>query len=832
MNKKWVALGLTALMMLVSYHDTVKAVNGDTVGITIHYKGDYTTPHIHYWDAQPSTSGITSTAWPGDPMAKDSGSDWYTKTFPTATSIKIVFNNGSNAQQTGDLSRTTGEWWFFNNRWYSQDPGTIEIPNYDKTPIITVHVKSTSPDPKIRYYNGQPNNIASSGALTMMREPNNWYRYTIGPATALKANFTINNVEGSAYDLTTGEWWLKDGKLTNFKPQEDAIGRSDFREETIYFVMTTRFYDGDTGNNVHCWDDTQANNPDSDPAWRGDFKGLIDKLDYIKALGFSAIWITPVVENASGYDYHGYHAIDFTQVDPRLESPTATYQDLIDATHAKGMKIIQDIVLNHTSNFGEENLFPIFKKDYRNADTVSNMVKTDPMNLLPENYAEMPGSQQYPARINAMKEDSSDVRNIYHHEKSLSWESYTVQTGQIAGDCVDLNTENPHVTNYLIDAYNRYIDMGVDSFRVDTVKHISRLVFNKEFLPAFKARGGDDFFIFGELASRYRQVWNTNMPAISTPFYTWKETKDYPWATMADRVSSVEQNFYDNQSNVNQQPTSGNHDLSGNDYRTPDYSRNSGMAMIDFPMHWNFKDAYDAFGVATNGDHWYNDATMNVTYVDSHDYAPDGAPEDKRFDQPEHVWAQNLSLMFTFRGIPTIYYGSEIQFQKGYPIDKGPNAPLSQTGRAYFGNEITGSVNVTDFGVYSNATGKLAETLNHPLAKHIRALNIIRRGVPALQKGQYSTSNISGGLAYKRRFTSATVDSFALVSVSGSATFSNLPIGTYIDVVTGDVKTVSNNNDTITINANGTGNVRVYVLSTSKTPAPGDLIDFSGTYIK
>lgn len=64
------------------------------------------------------------------------------------------------------------------------------------------------------------------------------------------------------------------------------------------------------GNNVHCWDDQQANNPDSDPAWRGDFKGLIEKLDYIKALGFSAIWITPVVTNASGYDYHGYHAFD------------------------------------------------------------------------------------------------------------------------------------------------------------------------------------------------------------------------------------------------------------------------------------------------------------------------------------------------------------------------------------------------------------------------------------------------------------------------------------------------------------------------------------------
>jgi pullulanase/glycogen debranching enzyme len=99
-----------------------------------------------------------------------------------------------------------------------------------------------------------------------------------------------------------------------------------------------------------------------DPAWRGDFQGLIDKLDYIKALGFSAIWITPVVENASGYDYHGYHAIDFTQVDPRLESEGATFQDLIDAAHDKGMKIIQDIVLNHSGNFARRISFRCLEK--------------------------------------------------------------------------------------------------------------------------------------------------------------------------------------------------------------------------------------------------------------------------------------------------------------------------------------------------------------------------------------------------------------------------------------------------------------------------------------
>ena len=89
-------------------------------------------------------------------------------------------------------------------------------------------------------------------------------------------------------------------------------GRTDFRDESIYFVLTTRFYDGDKSNNAYCWDHSAAGNG-MDAEWRGDFKGLIEKLDYIKALGFTAVWISPVAENGSGYDYHGYHPIDFSK---------------------------------------------------------------------------------------------------------------------------------------------------------------------------------------------------------------------------------------------------------------------------------------------------------------------------------------------------------------------------------------------------------------------------------------------------------------------------------------------------------------------------------------
>ena len=184
--------------------------------------------------------------------------------------------------------------------------------------------------------------------------------------------------------------------------------------------------------------------------------------------------------------------------------------------------------------------------------------------------------------------------------------------------------------------------------------------------------------------------------------------------------------------------------------------------------------------------------------------------------------------MFTFRGIPCLYYGSEVEFKKGLRIDNYSVA-LEETGRAYFGDYIEGSVNTTDFGVYSGATGAMADTLNKPLAKHIQRLNQIRRKVPALQKGQYSTEGVDGGMAFKRRYTDSDIDSFVCVTITNGATFNGIPNGKYTDVVTGSTVTVTNG--TLSIEAPGKGNLRVYVLDTDKTKAPGKVGE-NGTYLK
>ena len=627
--------------------------------------------------------------------------------------------------------------------------------------------------------------------------------------------------------------------------------RTDFRDESIYFMMTTRFYDGDPSNNVLCWDNQEAQKSTKDPCWRGDFQGVIDKLDYIKALGFTAIWITPVVQNASGYDYHGYHASDFSKVDCRYQSGDGKksgdvmFQELIDKAHAKGIKIILDIVLNHTGNFGEEHFCKEFDRDTRlrnQADINACMIPN--LETLGSDYPGLLPGYQYQRRLAMMKNtdgQNHDTHNYWHHFGNFNWDLPNRWWAQIAGDCVDLNTENNTVAEYLINCYGNFIKMGVDGFRIDTSGHISRLTFCKQFIPQFAALGKQyedkrlnkaPFFMYGEVCARFGSVQYRGQDNLSPYYYTWKAPKDLMDGFDGSQSYWDTQEIYDSGTGYDAKlmplcekdnadsPESNNTFMLNGAWHEPDYSQSSGFNVIDFPLHYNFSSAGSAYGLAKSGDMKYNDATFNVVYVDSHDYGPQ--PSDGiRFSGSDAQWAENLSLMFTFRGIPCLYYGSEVGFRRGSVIDKGPNGPLSNTGRAYFGGYITGDVEASDFGEYK-ASGNVEATLNHDLAQHLIRLNKIRQAVPALRKGQWTDDGCTpakGGFAFKRAYK----DSYALVALNGGATFTDCPAGTYTDLVTGKTYT----GPTITVDApSNQGQVRVLV----KDWKGGKLID-DGAFI-
>ena len=743
---------------------------------------------------------------------------------------------------------------------------------------ITIHVRmKDSTQPYVYLWNSLPTNSAMSKSYPgeKMTKGDKWYNYHVADVT--KVNAIITDADGKQYSTekklesgASSDWYFENGKWSKYNPDEpDPIGSVDRREETIYFVMTTRFYDGDTGNDVHCWDDGTAGNGDDDPAWRGDFKGLGEKLDYIKALGFSAIWVTPVVTNGSGYDYHGYHAMDLSTVDARYESSDYTYEDLIHDAHQKGMKIIQDVVLQHTGNFGEAHFCDLFTKDTTKdlGNLQESLIPTqyllDTYGLKsPEEYwAQKPGVQ-YQQRLNLMKNvtysgdngnstgpqpaakdfsmdkisqsDTYNPNNYYHtgYFQSPNYDDWTTKFSQIAGDCVDLNTENPAVAEYVVDSYSKYMDMGVDGFRVDTVRHIPRvslnIMFNDQLMDAAKAAGKPNFYMFGEICTRYTSVWYRGHAEESTPYYTWKESNSkwadsWNWGTSAseinDNMNLVLQHYLE-EDNYNgdmdsTQPKSDNAYLDGITYHGSDRSMASGMDAIDFQMHRMFGSAKNAYNFAVNNDQYYNDATYSVMYVDSHDYAPEQPDETTRFTGGTQTWAENMDLMFTFRGIPCVYYGSEVEFKKGELIDKGTLISLENSGRAYFGDYLEGTVNATDFSEYT-ASGTVADTLASPLSKHLSKVNAIRRAIPALQKGQYTASNtyVTGGdMSYVRRYTDDNTDSLALVSISSGATFKNIPNGKYVDAVTGDVKYVTDG--TLTVPELAKANMRVYVCCAS-----------------
>ncbi|MBD5184707.1 MAG: starch-binding protein [Bacteroidales bacterium] len=629
--------------------------------------------------------------------------------------------------------------------------------------------------------------------------------------------------------------------------------RTDFRDETIYFAMTTRFYDGDPMNNVLSWDGQADQIKNNDPVWRGDFAGLIEKLDYIKALGFTAIWITPIVQNASGFDYHGYHAMDFSNVDLRYESrkewgceKDVKFQDLIEAAHKKGIKIILDIVLQHTGNFGEAKFCKLFDRDQKiwNQADIESCLIPDQEKLGGSSYWSLPNEgakTQYSERFKYLKNtdgQNHDSNNYWHHVgQGWDWDDRTRWWGQIAGDCVDLNTENPAVVDYLVECYGKFIEMGLDGFRIDTTGHISPLTFNAAFIPKFielgekykekrylydekgNMTGVSPFYMFGECCARYSQVIYHGDQALSSCYYTWKsdpalveEWKSYTADWWAKQVVNEGAAPLGNMVTCTKDPgTEHNSDnvfMKNGAWHEPDYSEASGFNIIDFPMHYNYNNVNEAVRIAKEGDQYYNDASWNVVYVDSHDYGP-GPSDGTRFSGGTNQWAENLSMMFTFRGIPCIYYGSEVEFQKGVTIDKGPELALMNSGRAYFGEYLKGTVKTEkeQFGTYTEASGNVKETLNGDLSQHIRRLNQIRQAVPALRKGQYTWDGCkaNGGWAFKRAYK----DSYALVAVNGGATFSDVPAGIYTDLVTG--KTYQGGG-TITVDApSNQGQLRVLV---------------------
>ncbi|MEO8820432.1 MAG: glycoside hydrolase family 13 protein [Ginsengibacter sp.] len=208
-------------------------------------------------------------------------------------------------------------------------------------------------------------------------------------------------------------------------------------KDFIYLIMPDRFSNGDTTNDRVPGMKDQSLDRDSVYARHGgDLKGIENHLDYLKSLGVTALWLNPVIENdMPNRTEHGYAFTNHYKIDPRIGGEKA-YQNLIDAAHAKNMKIIQDAVYNHVGSYHFTVLDPPMKTwlhqwpDYTNTN-YKDQVLFDP-------YA------------------SEEERKI-------------MSNGWFVPSMPDLNQENPFVTNFLIQhALWTVEEFGIDGWRIDT----------------------------------------------------------------------------------------------------------------------------------------------------------------------------------------------------------------------------------------------------------------------------------------------------------------------------------------------------------------------------
>jgi glycosidase len=304
-------------------------------------------------------------------------------------------------------------------------------------------------------------------------------------------------------------------------------------DEIIYFVLPDRFENGDTANDsggIEGGPLVTGFDPTAKGFYHGgDLKGLLSRLDYIQALGATAVWLAPIFKNkavqgAPGHEsagYHGYWITDFTHVDPHFGTDEEMHA-LANAVHARGMKLYMDIVVNHTADVIKYRECPTFACPYRSrADypytrrggiAGEEINRGFPGDAAPyqtdENFAKLTRPDYaytpfVPAGQEHVKVPEWLNDPIYYHNRGNSTfhgESSTM--GDFFG-LDDVMTENPRVVRGFIEIFADWIDKyAIDGFRIDTAQHVNP-EFWQRFVPAMRARaaarGMPNFHIFGEI---------------------------------------------------------------------------------------------------------------------------------------------------------------------------------------------------------------------------------------------------------------------------------------------------------------------------------------------
>ena len=231
-------------------------------------------------------------------------------------------------------------------------------------------------------------------------------------------------------------------------------------DDVIYLIMPDRFANGDATNDEPASARGTADRANPRAYHGGDLRGIRAHLPYVKELGATALWLTPVVENGAAQDYHGYGAVDLYAVDPHLGT-TQDYRDLVTEAHQEGLKVIFDIVPNHVGPRHSWVADPPLR-DWFHGTAENHSSSSD--TLRKEFYGE--------SGKNRVANDPFETLADPHAPPRLS---RNLTDGWFFNILPDLNTENPIVAQYLSQNSIWWAEStGIDGYRVDTFPYVPR----------------------------------------------------------------------------------------------------------------------------------------------------------------------------------------------------------------------------------------------------------------------------------------------------------------------------------------------------------------------
>lgn len=518
---------------------------------------------------------------------------------------------------------------------------------------------------------------------------------------------TINNPSATISATPKPDVYQKFPTINNNQqiyPKTNYLQR-DIRDDVFYFVLPDRFFNGDVSNDQGAKEIGNISHGGYDPTNKGmfhggDLVGLTSKLPYLKNMGITAIWLTPILRNSAlqgdSAAYHGYWILDFTEVDPHLGTK-ADLKKLIDTAHALDIKIFFDIVINHTADI-------IKYKECHGADGKSWLEKNGcPYVSLADKAAGKGYHPVIPAGL-----ENAKVPAWLNDPKYYNNQGESTITGEdsIYGDFFgldDVNTDDPAVVKGMIDIFQNLItEFKPDGFRIDTVRHIN-MEFWQQFVPAVinhaKTVGIPNFFVFGE-------IFDTN-PEVLSKFTT---TGKFP--------SVLDFGFYKQTENI--------------------LTQNSGT---------------DAWAKLFAQDILYqdndSDASLLMNFISNHDagrFAHSLHNAMPNISEEERLQRVNLAhaMMYFMRGIPIIYYGDEQGFVgDGNDKDAREDMMPSQVA-SYNDNDLIGTRKTTADDNFD---------MTHPIYLANRYFASLYQQFPALRYGAMTTkfsSNQPGIYAFTR----------------------------------------------------------------------------------